>query len=741
MNQSNMLSKLVCFVCGSPGAGYSLHVKPREKGSYFPFLETHDPPKGSRPPTAEGIVDSCRVCHSFLNQQWDSFEVSKTPAMKRLYWLKRTDNGTFTGAEMRLQGEYAAQMMGLQYHPTPGTGTMSPYDYKAPKASSSRTNTQKTPSPSPSRPVSTASSSRPPDDGALDLSFGSAEKKPQAKDGLSGTSREVVKPKTEPMDTSSFMCFLCGNEQSISIARFIFAQKYTEDEPFYPFLTRIPIPPGVTMSASRGYQVCRSCKNSLHTQWEQYKKETMPEYMQVFSINNRVVSGNAYPAKERPQSPDGSEGCYLCGQVYQRSSMKQLNTRPPAESSKYSMYFPFILSLQCPKEAKPVDQEGRTNSCRACYSYLQRQWQAYQNDNVPMERRHFLLRPLSEIGKESEPSQKKDAKDASGEVQPLNIRVSSALGGTTAVTTGTTSSYMVNSLMPGLLAIAPHLSPQMMLSSMYGSSQMFYPGASTKPPEGPSKSPVKSRVDEPKVEMKRPGSTGVSGKSSPGKARDIYTKPVMIKGRTSDTSDAEHCFICGSRCGGKICKLRSHPSQPDTIDSRNIPTEPFFPFITNQEPAPKARRLSESGSANTCRFCFFHLLNQWKEYEKSTHPSDLNRWMRKYNYKIYVCYTCGILTPRSDVKTLNTKKFSTLPLMPKPSMGVQMQDDGSVVVCRGCRDDLQRQYDSFDKQGVPVPQRQFIIQNKVRQNFQYRFFVFFPVRINQCGSGWPSLYL
>lgn len=90
----------VCYVCGSPNSAiYQLKTKASTSEPHFPFLENHEPPLGCELPKGNGTVAVCYVCYRFLLAQWDSHERKNTPYSTRLYWLKRVDQGPYSGTD------------------------------------------------------------------------------------------------------------------------------------------------------------------------------------------------------------------------------------------------------------------------------------------------------------------------------------------------------------------------------------------------------------------------------------------------------------------------------------------------------------------------------------------------------------------------------------------------------------------------------------------------------------------
>lgn len=96
----NNVAPGVCYVCGSPNsATHLLRTKPVTSEPHFPFLEHHEPPIGCELPRSNGTVVVCYVCYSFLIAQWDSHERNNIPHSTRLYWLKRVDQGPYSGSD------------------------------------------------------------------------------------------------------------------------------------------------------------------------------------------------------------------------------------------------------------------------------------------------------------------------------------------------------------------------------------------------------------------------------------------------------------------------------------------------------------------------------------------------------------------------------------------------------------------------------------------------------------------
>ena len=296
------------------------------------------------------------------------------------------------------------------------------------------------------------------------------------------------------MDT--FQCHTCKSIHSGSSKRIIFSRGLKAGEPYFSFLSQ-------TGKQSKGleYDVCKGCKESLYEQWSIFEYKKLPEHMRNYCIQNSPVfktsssskQAEATAASDSFSSNPGSneeDVCYICGQLYGKPSMKMLNTKPPQDkSSKHSMFFPFIGELKRHAGARPIDRHGRVVSCRACYSYLQRQWQGYQQENISSGDRKYVLRPLTEREAETsidslserETSMKQESVDNTGrkdecEVRaPLNIEINTS---SSKASSKCSQSMFLNISNPaeGLLAIAPHISPQLMMSAMYHPGQIFYSG-------------------------------------------------------------------------------------------------------------------------------------------------------------------------------------------------------------------------------------------------------------------------
>ena len=801
----SQVPKVVCFVCGSLGAqSYTLHVKAREKGPYFPFLELHDPPSGAKLPVKDGTVESCRVCYYFLTQQWDSFEQSKTPAIKRLYWLKRTDNGNFTGAEMRLQGEYAAQVMGLQYTPGSFGSGVSGYN--------SESSLPYPPQNSLMSPASTTSthsynaannhriSSSPPkkpkleppdhhqDNGALDLSVpppslqpppppavvvkqvgdqGGSRRRERGGGEVSGTSSSSSRARSNSKDRdnssapSTMICYLCAAVQPYHMGRYVHSRKNVEGEGHFPFLEQVNPPPGSMPMTPQGItRICSNCRTSLNRQWRMFEANGTNESERMYRIQDEPVS--IYLRQNNPSSTvdihnktkygvnadlsaphDFQNACYLCGQVYHKDSMKLLYTRCPAEGSKHTMFFPFVAQLQKPVGARPVDSEGRIWSCRACYSYLQRQWKAYQAEGVSMKNRQFQLRPLTGVTK-TEPTDYVDSSsraappppqdhhrprsNSSGQNvgQPLNIDVSSA-----PTTTSSTSAL-------GLLAIASSHSrplPVPVSSAHPGmgvSGYQTYPysvtnpsGSARHPPPPASNTPV----DPDKSALRKALTNGFqdqdskNNSSNPSQAREPTESPLKTQksqesqpvanaaevkpGVASDNrrSGPVVCFICGYDCHNRVHPLQSYPNRSGGKEDTR---EPFFPFLGSYDAPKKADKIDEEGMVKSCRYCFTSLTSQWKQYEKSAIQGGTNRWLWRYIKRSYSCYVCGVVAKRDEVRTISLLSYPGLEHHTLLQGEIQMVVSDMAIVCTRCDHTLLAQAAQFEQANVLPRQRNYV---------------------------------
>jgi hypothetical protein len=690
------MARIICFVCGSQGAEHRLRIKPFENEPYFPFLEHHDPPKGSRIPSKDGIVDSCRVCNAFLCQQWETYERSHTPAIKRLYWLKRADNGHFTGAEMRLQGEYIAQIMGLQYQPGTFDGRSSPLDIgrevAAPAARQDRKQLD-TGKERKGQPYSNSSQQKstavtlPNVNVPLYSSVNRSLMVPKVQQVPDGALDLSVTKKSDSMKSdeknTNFLCYLCAHQTRSQESNTVNSLRQSTSEPYFPILQTLPCLPGALPLNEVGQaRVCVPCKNSLFQQWQAYEMSGIPTQHRNYKIYEsqelKMLRANVV-APPRMQQIDLSQTnlehvCYICGNIYPAELIRSLFTVPSNEPSMGTLFFPFVRELSRPAGAEPLRSDGSVLACRNCYEALYKQWQLQEMERIPLIQRQYTL---SFLGKKADsmdnsykPKKMKEERaentvktergtksPKSGLSVPLNIQISE-------------NSQDTNTLLAseGLLAIASS-------SSSVNEDMIPRPKSPLKASNSPTIEPL--------------------GKTVPHPLQQATEIPQKI------------CFLCGEKCRlSKAHVLCSYPTRYETkvLASQTLP---FFPFLTNREPAPLAEPVTEDGTVISCNVCYHILIQQWNEYEANMNVRDSNRWLRKYTLPDFVCCLCSSWMKHKDIQLISCKNFPFLKDIKPSNFAPTIEDGHTVGACKSCAQSLIQQHVEYERMGVPVELRKF----------------------------------
>ena len=638
-----MKTSEVCYVCGSRGASCVLYVQPQDSGvSYFSFLESHVPPRGARKPDSEGAVSACTVCSAFLNQQWDAFERSRTPLIKRLYWLKRIDNGAFTGAEMSIQGEYVAQLMGLHGGISASSGGNSPFEY----GNHAGISCGKPDLLASDDDESVASDST---NGALDLSLSprKLERWPKRKCGQTKVNSNVgvsTRKRNSNGVIANIICYICRTVCHHTLARFIYAFTSSPDEPHFSFLLDLSPPSGAMQLTKTGVtQVCAECRKTLTRQWRSYESRAVPEAERVYWINevayperHRSVQQNLIcDQKQKSAACISTDICYLCGQPDGTSHW--IGTRAGGEAD---MVLPFVAQLKCPTGARPIGADGRTTICSSCFVHIQQQWQKFDADNIAQEKRTFVLRPVA--------------------------KTSSCITANVDNDVDCKKKILVDCpVLANVLSAGTQLNSEIV-------------------PE-----PCHSSVSS--LELKSSCTDDNADVKSSIPVRLLNGNCTLTNGAGSSV----FCTVCGLDCwdvtvvGNQqtgIHKLFVSPVDADasseTYTKGNL-SLPFFPFLEHLSSLLHGKVTY----VQSCTVCYVNLNRQWQRFEASADVDEQQRWQRQYTYQRINCDICNVSVERQKMTVMSEEELSGIDEPADVSFV-----DGLKLVCHQCRMSLLSPY-------------------------------------------------
>ncbi|KAM6194934.1 uncharacterized protein WM294_009731 [Sarcoramphus papa] len=408
---------LCCFICGggiSRGKELKLQVRPpRDHRPFFPFLQHQEPAPGARAVSAEGCALVCAVCRCFLGEQWDSFERSRTPVEKRMYWLKRPHHEINITSEEEEEEEEGSE------RPAWASGTAC-YICGSPLSPTTQhrvhVQKQEKTSPAPFFPFLWLHSPPP---GAQPLSpagstlvcpccFASLMQQWQSFElanvpvlqrlyvvplnagAMPSKGRRGLKEDGAGVPPVPEACYLCGEEcgkEARPVAAKI-TNGNAKSTMHFPFLSLLPCPPSAK-GLNKHWEVssCRKCFGVLQDLWAMYRachneelitsvQSFLGRYHQVFSAGEPGGLAGHLAVKPGPTSV-----CYICGAELGAGKEFQLNVNPPGRFGEKEPFFPFLTVYPPAPRARPADSTGLVATCVLCYHDLLGQWLQHEGRN------------------------------------------------------------------------------------------------------------------------------------------------------------------------------------------------------------------------------------------------------------------------------------------------------------------------------------------------------------------------
>ena len=396
---------------------------------------------------------------------------------------------------------------------------------------------------------------------------------------------------TNIVDTATFVCYICALDYHSSYLRLLYCRSNSENEPYYPLIEQTKPPPGASPISSGGMvQICSHCYKCTREKQSGIKMHTFEPPLKKRKSSRasvEILCDPDQPEDDDKNSPSDIE-CLLCQRKFTIHSFKYIHSQGPPFGG--IPFFPFLKTL--PRSGDELgfpcddDSQGRIRACQTCTTSLFNQWTTFQKDAVPLDERIYSYQSL--VGPQS-----------SGRVTPGDTLLSCAtptptsgrsLGSNNGGGGGGSNTPLLQTNPIKLENVRPR---------------------STNPSQYSDNTPLKVAVTEPTIRVRLNLETRVRTTSSsfpnPHSPRIPSLPPTChspISTHSTTSADPNHkpstssfyCFLCGLH--SELSFARILYSQPQGKKA------PYFSFLKEHVPKPRAETMREDGSCLVCTFCY-----------------------------------------------------------------------------------------------------------------------------------------